>query len=558
VPFQGRLLFAGRDAAHGRELWTTDGTPQGTRLVKDLCLGPCDGAPAGFRPTLGRVLFEDAKQDLWSTDGTGDGTVRLAHLPYAVSFLGLPVDLAPLDGRIVFSRLDASGVRPWISDLDPGRAEPLLESGGGLAADGKIQDLAPLGGRVLFAGCDGTSTGVWTSDGTAPGTVLLPGTEEPCNPSVFVHLTKAGGLGFFDWDKKLWRTDGTPGGTFALDAPLARDLRNGAALNGKLLFFAEPESFPPSANGWVWTLWTSDGTPAGTQSLFSRRFGGPPAPLNETGNGYLLFTAQRPDPPYSVDLWRTDGTDAGTRPILTQTAHYTLGMETASLGGRTFFVMQIAGREAPELWSTDGTAAGTAPVIPNLDARRPLDPVSLVTFKGALYFFAETGDTLQPKGLWRSDGTAAGTVLVKTLGLPRYESGFLPPLLTVVGGQLFFRADDGVHGSELWKTDGTPEGTVLVKDIAPGLRGSRIDSLTAAGAGGGKLYFAATDGEHGLELWQSDGTAAGTVLVADLRPGPISSGPEQLVLVGDAAGDKLFFTADDGVHGRELWELPLP
>jgi ELWxxDGT repeat protein len=562
VPLQGRLLFAGRDAAHGRELWATDGTPQGTRLVKDLCPGPCDGAPAGFRPTLGRVLFEDAKQDLWSTDGTADGTVRLAHLPYAVSSLGLPVDLAPLDGRIVFSRLDASGVRPWISDLAPGRAEPLLESGGDLAADGAIQDLTPLDGRVLFAGCDGTSTGAWASDGTAPGTVLLPGTEKPCNPFAFLRMTQvgsqAGSLGFFDWDQKLWRTDGTPGGTFALDAPLSVHLRSGAALDGKLLFFAEPESFSPSTNGWVWTLWTSDGTPAGTQARFPRRFGNVPSPLNETGNGYLLFTAPRPEDPFYVDLWRTDGTDAGTRPILTQTGHYTLGMETASLGGRTFFVLQrpIAGREAPELWSTDGTAAGTAPVISDfdqrdLDAPHPLNPISLVVFKSALYFFAETGDARQPKGLWRSDGTAAGTVPVKTLGLTRYDSFFSPPLLTVVGDQLFFRADDGVHGSELWKTDGTPEGTLLVKDIAPGIRGSRIGSLTS---GEGKLYFAATDGEHGLELWRSDGTAAGTVLVDDLRPGPISSSPEQLVV----AGDELFFTADDGVHGRELWKLPLP
>ena len=56
--------------------------------------------------------------------------------------------------------------------------------------------------------------------------------------------------------------------------------------------------------------------------------------------------------------------------------------------------------------------------------------------------------------------------------------------------------------------------------------------LTAAG---NLLYFAATDGEHGVE-----------------RPAP--SNPEQLT----AADGTLYFTADDGVHGRELWALPLP
>src|SRR4051812_4942665 len=37
--------------------------------------------------------------------------------------------------------------------------------------------------------------------------------------------------------------------------------------------------------------------------------------------------------------------------------------------------------------------------------------------------------------------------------------------LTAVGGSLFFSASDGVHGGELWKSDGTPAGTGMVKDI---------------------------------------------------------------------------------------------
>ena len=40
--------------------------------------------------------------------------------------------------------------------------------------------------------------------------------------------------------------------------------------------------------------------------------------------------------------------------------------------------------------------------------------------------------------------------------------------MTAVGDTLFFTADDGVNGNELWKSDGTEAGTVLVKDINPG------------------------------------------------------------------------------------------
>ena len=82
-------------------------------------------------------------------------------------------------------------------------------------------------------------------------------------------------------------------------------------------------------------------------------------------------------------------------------------------------------------------------------------------------------------------------------------------------GTLFFRANDGEHGDELWKSDGTAAGTVLVKDINPGGSGT-IDNLTAVD---GTLFFTADDGEHGNELWKSDGTEAGTVLVKDINPG---------------------------------------
>src|SRR5207253_442632 len=78
VVFHDRLYFAGLDARHGRELWTTDGTPQGTRRVADLCPGACDGGPVQLRVALGRLVFTDPKGDLWSSDGTAAGTVRLA------------------------------------------------------------------------------------------------------------------------------------------------------------------------------------------------------------------------------------------------------------------------------------------------------------------------------------------------------------------------------------------------------------------------------------------------------------------------------------------------
>ncbi len=77
-----------------------------------------------------------------------------------------------------------------------------------------------------------------------------------------------------------------------------------------------------------------------------------------------------------------------------------------------------------------------------------------------------------------------------------------------MNGALYFTADDNIHGLELWKSDGTLAGTILVKDFNPGSKGSSVHSLTVMN---GVLFFAANDGVHGEEMWKSDGTAGGTL-----------------------------------------------
>jgi ELWxxDGT repeat protein len=116
-----------------------------------------------------------------------------------------------------------------------------------------------------------------------------------------------------------------------------------------------------------------------------------------------------------------------------------------------------------------------------------------------------------------------------------------------VNGTLFFSAQDGVSGEELWKSDGTSAGTVLVKDIFPGAQDSQPLELTNVN---GTLFFDANDGVSGQELWKSDGTSAGTVLVKDIFPGAIHSAPFNLTNVNGT----LFFDANDGVSSYELWK----
>lgn len=227
------------------------------------------------------------------------------------------------------------------------------------------------------------------------------------------------------------------------------------------------------------------------------------------------------------------------------------------VGGDLYFTA-FDGEHGQALWKSDGTASGTV-LLKEFGSSGGYDDydygygsgASDLTDVAGTLFFTVDGDGTDE--LWRSDGTPAGTVKVRRFaslggGYDDEDDG----ALTAVGDTLFFVADDGTHGDELWRSDGTKSGTVLVKDIGRGT-GDDYDyysegpgNLTAAGD---TLFFTTDDGTHGDELWRSDGTKAGTVQVRNVRPGSYSSEIRSLT----AVGDDVYFTARDGVHGRELW-----
>ena len=189
------------------------------------------------------------------------------------------------------------------------------------------------------------------------------------------------------------------------------------------------------------------------------------------------------------------------------------------------------------LWRTDGTRRGTSWV-------RELNSLyfwytDIEAGSGVIFFLAHDRDGRFGTELWRSDGTRWGTSMVADLN-PGPASGMTNggDGMIHVAGTLYFAGNDGVHGFELWTLEaglpvpGTspPPAPQLLKDINPGAGHGVMALFVNAGS---TVFFGADDGLHGYELWKSDGTADGTVLVTDLLPGPESAYPRPLAVLGN-------------------------
>jgi ELWxxDGT repeat protein len=130
------------------------------------------------------------------------------------------------------------------------------------------------------------------------------------------------------------------------------------------------------------------------------------------------------------------------------------------------------------------------------------------------------------------------------------QAPFLVEDIHVDGVRPSAPADDDVHGRELWVSDGTAAGTRMVADLLPGERSSMPQHLEAVGD---VLAFAALHPSGGLEPWRSNGTALGTRLLGDIAPGPLPSSPFAFT----RAGSHVFFGANDTTTGFEPWAVPL-
>ena len=311
VSIGAATYFTAYDKNHGRELWRTDGTKAGTRLVKDIGPGRKSGITGGAFARAGDVLYfaaDDGRHgsELWRSDGTRAGTRMVTDIGpgWSVAWWDAPVPSGSGDLVYFLAETKKAGLELWVTDGTASGTRLVKDIRPGPKAS-KPEDLTAVGDLLYFTATDGKhGRELWRTDGTAEGTLLVADLASGKGGSRLGELVALEEeLLFAVWDGPgelvipgtLYRTDGTETGTQPFD-PVQDDVDvirrywsefpTSAVADGRL-FFAGDDGIHGLE------LWSTDGTPEGT-GLVADLSPGPTGSAPEwlvAADGYLYFTA---------------------------------------------------------------------------------------------------------------------------------------------------------------------------------------------------------------------------------------------------------------------------
>jgi ELWxxDGT repeat protein len=560
-----KFYFVASDPSYNRSIWVSDGTAAGTQQISSNTSSVTSAAlynPQGFQLVGNLVLYESSGL-LWSIDTT-TGAISNVITNSGIAGFGPPTVqgtvLANMSGFVLFLGDSGIGVQNslqlWRSDgTSAGTSLVTTVSANATQNELSYPVFEKVGNKVVYIGDDGVNgPQLWSSDGTLANTIRLTSATAPASMSfqVAIPLSVIGGTAYFlisdgasTTTYSLWRTDGSAGGTQRLGGLPSIDAGElGAsriAGDTNTVYFGIYPTLTSPASVYKYL-------PASNSSTLAKA-GLPLFATDEFAfNGGLLFFSVN-DPAIGDEPWVSDGTAAGTHliedinPQLADNGSSPDGF--VNFGGRLAFAADdgVMGRE---LWISDGTAAGTTLLADINPGAAGSNPNHLFAANGALYFFA-TDASGSSKFMRLAKAGAAAQVLATLSPQATSVVAFCGSDGAVaIGTQIYFAANDGQTGLELWTSDGTAQGTHRVADIAAGAADAGPCYLTALN---GRVYFSA-NGPQGNELWSSDGTMTGTFQVADIAPGTASSNPYDLMVFNGA----LYFGADDMLHGIELWK----
>lgn len=459
----GKAYFAADDGVHGRELWCSDGTEAGTKLVKDINPGASGSHVSNIYTYKGKIYFftsnDGASSKLYCSDGTAAGTTILKDSMGVTGFQPfVNTQFAVLNGILLFTASNPfANEEIWQTD---GTKEGTSRLFGLNTPEYNynyiIDNLTLFNGKLYFT--RGLSPGgdLWCSDGTIAGTHKFSYTNQRFRN--IEHLAASGNTLYINADNLLFKTNGDSASTKMVNNPLQYSISDIKSFKNELYC----------------TVWAS-----------------------AYGGAIGLFKYN----PASPDVFTL------VKSTVSNVAGFTYNANDSIL----YFTVTISDTSKPSLWATDGSKTEKL-----LDDNNPFAYASTV---GGKLYFSHLGND---KGieLWVSNGSAAGTKMVADINPGIYHSW--PAGFTDVGNKILFAANTNTNGYELWGLTGT--NAAIVKDInktstapsAPQIYTHVYDTIN------NRLFFWAYDGIHGYEPWTTDGTQYGTSLLKDIGPGPIS------------------------------------
>jgi ELWxxDGT repeat protein len=490
-----RFYFIAIGDETGIEPWTSDGTPEGTRLAADLCPGSCSSRVHHVRRVAGRdILRADlvrqpgaARQPEFRLFALGDGGAELlVDLPMPAD--GFLLEMARTDELVLWVTDDGSGSfrRLWVTD-GTGPGTRLLGPVVPYDDHARVEMLGEAVGGAVVRTRVGITESLWLTDGREAGTSLVWSENQSISDWAGSRDAFAFVVVEDSFRDRLWVSDGSPGGTRA----------------GELLPTANTEELTEAGGRLYWRLHPIDlATGELLPPLTEDRSNQPGARIVER-DGTLYFF---PGGLGSRTLYASDGTPEGTR-VLAE-GFFPEGRSLTLAGDRVVFFtdfprdtvtgVDVSTGEVTAL-ELSGSAGGLQSVYP-----------WVATVDGRVFFIQGAVVRVVDREMTRVDALT-----------PPNPGREWPDQLVAAGDRVFFTAWSPAEGRELWCTDGSLEGTRRVLDIAPGPASSDPGRITPLGDG--RVVFDAFTLDAGREMWVSDGTAAGTHRLADQGPGTLGS-----------------------------------
>ena len=516
--FNGALLFRADDAQRERKLWRTDGDAKSTVALQTSARGPKTFDPSEGAECAGLFYFW-ADNALWSTDGTPSGTRKQTDaLPKGV--IDGDRHLVAVNRKLVLQIATAdTGQELWA--LDPAA----VDAGWTLLRDiypgrdgSSAQQFVAFAGYLYFQARDPDhGAELWRTDGTPDGTVLAADLAPGQASGLPQYFAVAGPNMFFTATdptngRELWVTQSAIN-----SAHIAKDVYPGR-MDGtpyQLTPFGSGLYFSVNNPDYGEELWFSDGSEAGTHLVRDINPGKASAePFNLVVIDRRLYFAAN-DSVHGEELWSSDGTEAGTQ--LVADIKVPPGAIASSnpsrlteLNGRlVFFARNVQGLYT--LYTSEGSDLNTRPTDSSLPPQLDVESMDIVT-NGAQLVLLAANSGAPGRTLWATDGTAQGSQKLDVLEAdsPPTERGHL----ALMNNTLYYTKRNREHGSELWSYGLGDGSATRVADLCPGAQGSSPHELTVWK---NALFFVATDAEQSIRLWRYDGDAGAVVDVSASR-----------------------------------------